>query len=235
MGLMYWQLNDIWQSATWSTLDYNGRWKMAHYYVRHFYSPIYLLLKSTPYLPSVTDDNAQVRLYIVNELINVTNHQVNCSIHSFDRFHARLFFPFDVLTNSTDVQMIDQWNYKSLMEQAHCLNSNECLMRCSLNSSGQLSNEYQTLFFARAKDIHLNNPNLRISSIVQKSSNEISLTINADQPALFVWLDLPTELDGYFSRNGFHIFEQSTTITLITWTSSTNIDISITSLYDVTH
>ena len=239
MGLMYWQLNDIWQAPTWSTLDYSGTWKMAHYYVRLFYSPIYLLLKTTPYLPVVTDDNAQLRLYIVNELVNITNHQVNCSIHSFNTFDARLSFPYNVFTNSTDVELIDHWNYKELMEQAHCLNSNECLMRCSLNSSGQLSNEYQTLFFARPKDIHLINPNIRITSVDQRSSNEISFTINADNPALFLWLDVPDGLNGYFSRNGFHMFEQSTTVTLTTWSSSINfdidnIDLRITSLYDIT-
>lgn len=239
MGLMYWQLNDIWQSATWSTLDFTGRWKMAHYYARHFYSSIYLLFKTKPYLPDITDNNAQLQLYIINELINIKDHQVKCSIYSFETFDARLSFSFDVFTNSTDMKLINHWNYKSLMEEGHCMKSNECLMQCSLNSSRQLSNEYQTIFFARPKDIYLMNPNLRITSIDRRSSNEISFTITADHPALFLWIDIPNELDGYFSRNGFHLFEQNTTVILTTWKSSTNvhlrnIDIRITSLYDVT-
>jgi len=239
MGLMYWQLNDIWQAATWSTIEYGLRWKMAHYYVRHMYSPIYLLMKSTPYLPSVMDNNAQIGLYIVNEFVNTTNNQVNCSIHSFDTFDARLSVTYDVVTNSTDVDLIKNWNYKALMEQTRCLHSNECLMQCSLSSNGQLSSELQTLFFSRPKDIQLNNPNLRTTSIQQRSLNEITFTINADKPALFVWLDVPSGLSGYFSRNGFHMFEQKTTITFTSWASltnfnSANIDLRIISLYDVT-
>ena len=239
MGLMYWQLNDIWQAGTWSTLEYAVRWKMGHYYVRHMYSPIYLLIRITPYMPSVTDDNAQVGLYIVNEFVNSTQNQVNCSIYSFDTFDARLSAIYNVVTNTTGVQLVISESYKTLMEQARCLNSKECLMQCSLISNSQLPNEGQTGFFARPKDIHLNNPNLRITSIEQRSPNDITITINADKPALFVWLDAPAELSGYFSRNGFHMFQQQITVTFTSWTSllnfdSANMDVRIISLYDVT-
>jgi hypothetical protein len=125
------------------------------------------------------------------------------------------------------------------MEQARCLNSSQCLMLCSLNSNGPSSNEIQTLFFARPKDLKLYNPNLQIISIQQKSATEINVTIVADNPALFVWLEIPRGVSGYFSRNGFHMFERQVTVTFTSWTSlinfdSANIDFRITSLYDVT-
>ncbi len=65
MGLMYWQLNDIWQAPTWSTIEYGLKWKMAHYYVRQMYAPIYVLMRITPYLAQVTDDNARISIYLV--------------------------------------------------------------------------------------------------------------------------------------------------------------------------
>lgn len=39
-GVLYWQLNDIWQGPSWSSLEYNGNWKMLHYFAQRFYAPV---------------------------------------------------------------------------------------------------------------------------------------------------------------------------------------------------
>ncbi|MBU9723719.1 MULTISPECIES: beta-mannosidase [Bacillaceae] len=42
MGSIYWQLNDCWPVASWSSIDYYGRWKALHHAAKKFYSPILL-------------------------------------------------------------------------------------------------------------------------------------------------------------------------------------------------
>ncbi|MEY2701692.1 MAG: Exo-beta-D-glucosaminidase, partial [Bacteroidota bacterium] len=42
MGSLYWQLNDCWPVTSWSTLDYYGNWKAAHYQVKESFAPLFL-------------------------------------------------------------------------------------------------------------------------------------------------------------------------------------------------
>ncbi len=39
MGALYWQLNDCWPCASWSGLEFNGKWKALHHVARRFFSP----------------------------------------------------------------------------------------------------------------------------------------------------------------------------------------------------
>ncbi|MGA7857552.1 MAG: glycoside hydrolase family 2 protein, partial [Terracidiphilus sp.] len=58
MGSIYWQLNDCWPVASWSSIDYYGRWKALQYYARRFYAPI---------LVSPHVEDGSVRVYIVSD------------------------------------------------------------------------------------------------------------------------------------------------------------------------
>ena len=42
MGSIYWQLNDCWPVASWSSIDYYGRYKALHYFAKKFYQGVAL-------------------------------------------------------------------------------------------------------------------------------------------------------------------------------------------------
>jgi beta-mannosidase len=39
MGALYWQLNDCWPVASWSSIEFSGRWRMLHHVVRRIFAP----------------------------------------------------------------------------------------------------------------------------------------------------------------------------------------------------
>ncbi|WIY53697.1 glycoside hydrolase family 2 protein [Devosia sp. YIM 151766] len=60
MGTLYWQINDIWPVASWSSLDYGGQWKLMHYMARRFYNPVNVV--------AVPDaDNSAIALKAIND------------------------------------------------------------------------------------------------------------------------------------------------------------------------
>lgn len=62
-GTLYWQLNDCWPVASWSSLDYFGRWKALHYASRKFYAPVLL---------SIKDDEAtgSMEIHLTSDLLS---------------------------------------------------------------------------------------------------------------------------------------------------------------------
>ena len=74
MGAIYWQLNDCWPVASWSSIDYFGRWKALHYAAKRFFAPVLLSCEEEGILTQDTDVNAEpyvvkksIRLNVANE------------------------------------------------------------------------------------------------------------------------------------------------------------------------
>jgi len=75
MGSIYWQLNDCWPVASWSSLDYYGRWKALHYYARRFYATI---------LVSPHQEAGNVAVYVVSDKTSPTVATLRVRILSFE-------------------------------------------------------------------------------------------------------------------------------------------------------
>lgn len=48
LGSLVWQLNDIWQGTSWSSIEYSGRWKVLHYGMTGIYTPLVVYPFWTP-------------------------------------------------------------------------------------------------------------------------------------------------------------------------------------------
>ena len=72
-GTLIWQLNDCWPVASWSSIDYFGRWKALHYAARNFYAPILL---------SVEDKGERMGLFVTNDTPTAWNGEVRWSLET---------------------------------------------------------------------------------------------------------------------------------------------------------
>lgn len=53
MGSLFWQIDDVWPTVSWSTVDYYGNWKPAHYAVRDAFQEVLLA-------PVINNDHLEV-------------------------------------------------------------------------------------------------------------------------------------------------------------------------------
>jgi beta-mannosidase len=59
MGTIFWQLNDIWPVASWSSVDHRGRWKVLQHFAERFYAQL---------LPSFLLANDGLELWVTSDV-----------------------------------------------------------------------------------------------------------------------------------------------------------------------
>jgi beta-mannosidase len=74
-GALYWQINDCWPVASWSSIDSYGRWKALHYAARRFFAPLLL---------SVEDNGTRMGLFITSDQTDPWQGEVRWSLETFN-------------------------------------------------------------------------------------------------------------------------------------------------------
>ena len=73
-GALYWQLNDCWPVASWSSIDYFGRFKALQYAAKRFNAPFAVSVE-------LADDSA--RIYVMNDFTAGKRGAVNFKVSDF--------------------------------------------------------------------------------------------------------------------------------------------------------
>ena len=71
MGTLYWQINDCWPVASWSSTDYYHKWKAMHYAVKRGYEPV---------IVSADVKDKGVDVYLVSDLLQSKKVQLTVTI-----------------------------------------------------------------------------------------------------------------------------------------------------------
>lgn len=210
MGALYWQLNDCWPGASWSSIDYFGRWKALHYFARIFFNPILL--------GAVEDDN-RVHIFISNETSNMVAETVTWQLRDFsDKIILSGECKGDIAPfTSADIAsvLIPDMDY-SQKRKAYFTYKYES------------QTEYKVLFFAPYKHLELTEPSIEYRVAEEDGRTQIQLLTNTVTP--FVTIETKHS-EAIFSDNYFHLVP-GITKTISAEGSVPNSDISVKSLYD---
>ncbi len=75
MGSLYWQLNDVWPGASWSSVDYYGHWKALHFHARRFFADVAV---------AALRDEGTTRVSLLNDGRDALQAQLRIRVLDFD-------------------------------------------------------------------------------------------------------------------------------------------------------
>jgi beta-mannosidase len=188
MGTLYWQLNDNWPVASWSSIDYTGKWKLLHYAAKHFYSPA---------LPiAYQKEDGIVEVFVVNDGPKaIVDAKASVKFASYDgkklgkQEYRQDFAPY----SSTHLATIDLRKKKKLERE-------NTFIYLKLKSDDLYIEN--SLMLAKPKESRLQDPGIMVA--VAKAPGGFSVTLSCTKPAFQVALDAGN-LKGTFSDNLFEI------------------------------
>lgn len=219
MGSIYWQLNDCWPVASWSSIDYFGRWKALHYGAKRMYAPV---------LITAINEGARVKFSLCNERLSAFDGCFSYAI--MDSSNNPVFKDsFNISAEPMSGGVIHSCDFGDILRS----HEDEYYLVYSVQGSGYSSKG--TLLFTKPKAFRFKKPDITAS--VSGSGRSYVLTVRSDVYAKSVELDFDG-CDAVFEDNYFDITDKNPVRISFTTDEVTNADtlnaaLRIRSVYDI--
>lgn len=185
MGTLYWQMNDCWPVASWSSMDYFGRWKALQYAAKRSFADVLL---------SVTDtEQGNKELHLVNDTLKPVAGTLRLLLlHIRDR----------QLIREEEIQVEQQAGGAGIVhilpteQWLSGLGRAEHMLVAHLTQHGEQVASCE-VYFADTKEMDLPPTNIKITEV--QGSRGSSFMLYSDVLARHVWLS--AEREGIFSDN----------------------------------
>jgi beta-mannosidase len=213
MGVINKQLYDVWSAPSWSTVENNMNWKMAHYYTRKFYSSILLS-------PFVDMKGQTLNIFIVSDLMSkMENKTLVIKYYSYDKLQLKYNETINIQAiNPIKSELVYSKSIEDVKKSSSCeLNpktATDCILIVELIESNEDKSLLAENFLFMSANIsnvqNLKRPALSVSNILKTRDNEYEFDLVTNEVALFVWMelnagDINETLVFKFSDNGFHM------------------------------
>jgi beta-mannosidase len=195
MGSIFWQLNDCWPVASWSSIDYYGRWKALQYYARRFYAPV---------LVSPHVEDGAVKVYIVSDKTEAQKASVRVRLMDFDG-KVLLEEKQDVEVTPLASKVYLDWPFAKLM-QAGAADTSRVFVVADL-CAGDKTVSRNLTYLAPTKEVHLKAAALKVESSV--ADGKLHIRVSSPVLARSVYIAFG-DLDVKVSDNYFDVLPGET-------------------------
>uniref|UniRef100_A0A4X2K2Z2 beta-mannosidase n=1 Tax=Vombatus ursinus TaxID=29139 RepID=A0A4X2K2Z2_VOMUR len=210
MGALYWQLNDIWQAPSWSSLEYGGKWKMLHYFAQHFFSPL---------LPIGFEDDDVFHIYGVSDLHVDYKMMLTVRVYQWSSLEPVCSRQTEYLVvKASQAAPLYKEPMVELLKRCGQCTRQSCVISFVLTAGGELSSPTNYHFLSSLKDA-VGLEKAQITAKITQQGKVYSFELRTTAIAPFVWLDVGS-IPGRFSDNGFLLTEERKTILFYPWKST---------------
>jgi beta-mannosidase len=199
MGTLYWQANDIWEGASWSAIEYGGRWKVLQHLATRFYADV---------LVSPALINNSVLVSVVTDVADVANATLLVRMWAWTGGQlAAWTFAQDVTVPAGSAAVVASAALDAFLAQGACPSAPACVATFELWAGDTLlaDNELYLASFNAAPAVRVPRLNATVAPAADPDGT-LSVTVASLAPAPapvapLVWLETP--LPGRWSDNAF--------------------------------
>ncbi len=188
MGSLYWQINDCWPVASWSSTDYYQNWKALQYYVKKGFTPVL----ASPYI-----DGLKLKVGIVNDRLEMVNAELNLRLVDFD---GKAIWEDNSLVelppnSSDDYFDVNHWEFMNKKDVRNLV------FTVTLKEKGEIISQ-NYYYFVPYKELKIPTPTLKYAIV--KTDSGFNIELKTDKLAKNIYLQIGDE-KGFFSDNFFDL------------------------------
>ncbi|KAF1749353.1 hypothetical protein GCK72_025820 [Caenorhabditis remanei] len=208
MCAMYWQLNDVWAAPTWSSIDFDQNWKMAHYEAKRFFA-------NTAVFSFADEADFNLKVFILNDnMYDLNNVTVNVQQLSWGNGLDPILtneFNVDVVSAASSQIVETGMKFSKLNDLADFL-----YVTTLYNSTGAKIHE-DVLVPDFLFEVDFNTfGDVRIGEVKKINDLTYEIAVTTDKVSPFTWISCKKPFVGWFTDNGFHMIQTLQKVRLVT-------------------
>ncbi|GLB44993.1 putative glycoside hydrolase family 2 protein [Lyophyllum shimeji] len=201
LGALVWQLNDIWQGVSWSSIEYSGRWKVLQYGLTSIFSPVVIY-------PFWTAANETLKTLVISDRLQDVQGSAQLTWYDWlGRALNTTSYNFTVPTLNNSV-IFEASGLKTILPAGKNAADVWLLLNATAEVDGRTVTNEQYFTPTSLANAHLVDPKISVTR-----SQDLTFTLSAKGGvAPWTWIDHPAGTIGVFvdkntgvPSNGFYL------------------------------